>query len=123
MEATSLLLVRKERQTKVVLKPKERVGQRPIIIREENHSRAESHRHYLPKEKQDAPFCTLRRNFQSPFLSLLTLLTRQWLHCKQYAKIKIIFLYIKLFYSFFSCYILCNFFISIYYIYLSKYVM
>lgn len=51
----SLLLVRKERRTKVVLKLKKRDARRPIIIREENHSRADSH--YLPKKKRDAPFC------------------------------------------------------------------
>lgn len=86
-----LLLVRKERQTKVVLESKERGGRRPIIIREEIHSRADSHRRYLPKEKRDAPFCTLRKNFQSPLLSLLTPLTRQWLRYKRRAKIKIFF--------------------------------
>jgi len=41
MEATSLLSVRKERQIKVALEPKTRGGRRPIIIREENHSRAD----------------------------------------------------------------------------------
>lgn len=42
MKATSLLAVRKERQTKVALEPGERSGRRPIIIREENRSRADS---------------------------------------------------------------------------------
>lgn len=101
-EATSLLLVRKERQTKVALEPKERGGRRPIIIPEENHSRADSHRRYLPQEKRDAPFCTLRRNFQSPLLSLLTPSTRQWLHYKHRAKDKNCFLLVHQITFFFS---------------------
>lgn len=119
---TSLLLVRKERQTKVALKPKERDDRRHIIIREENHSRADSHRRYLPKEKRDAPFCTLRRNFQSPLFSLLMPLTHQWLHYKHRTKIKIIFfLYIKLLSSSFSRYMKHFLQLSLlYYVYLSK---
>lgn len=122
--AASLLLIRKERQTKVILESKERGGRRPIIIREEIHSRADSHRRYLPKVKRDAPFCTSRKNFQSPLLSLLTPLTRQWLHYKHRAKKKNLSFFpspIKL-PSFFLALHETLFAILICHVYLSKYV-